>query len=534
MTFDTWDSYNTDEAYKDKGTTAKGLVAAYKKDNPNGTAEDFYSKLNKTWAQDKDGYVKKAVDEAFTVETPKEEKKEEVKETVKETPKTEKATPVSDNRTQQYLNKQDEIAKNAKETALNDIKKDSASNWEELYNTQIRRAEANQNIDDHFIDQLPTFMLKRYTNGEFGDPKSKDAKLRLSYFLLNGVQNKLRQASNLAMANAGKSPQFADTTSEYEKYQNTNLQQGLENRWTKYKADTDAAIKLANKEADNEQDARISVEQLTRDKQANTRWNIMDQNQKLYSIEISREIGKLVGDMDISQLGNFITGAVMNGTMDKDQIVAVGIAKLVQSTPKLIELLLEGNIKNMVLSMVGGDASDVIAGFGGVGGSNNNGNGSSSLTGNLQGYKTIDGNELSFDFADARAGEKIQPVFDDLIERYKKGEIDEATFKQYYDPLYSEAKKHPLSKTIFAKDSDSAIKKANGELLSDLNESFNELNKNAKAGNISVSDYDEQFDNILANAKKYGADKKQIEYIQKNKVSQEKILKAAEKKNKKK
>ena len=89
MTFDTWDSYNTDEAYKDNGTTAKGLVAAYKKDNPNGSAEDFYSKLNKTWAEDKNGYVKSAVDEAFTA--PKAEPKAEEKPVVEEMKQTTEA-----------------------------------------------------------------------------------------------------------------------------------------------------------------------------------------------------------------------------------------------------------------------------------------------------------------------------------------------------------------------------------------------------------------------------------------------------------
>ena len=90
MTFDTFDTYNTDEAYKDKGTTAKGLVAAYKKDNPEGSKDDFYSKLNATWKEDKNGYVKAAVDEAFK-ETPKATETKPVEEKVIEKTVTETA-----------------------------------------------------------------------------------------------------------------------------------------------------------------------------------------------------------------------------------------------------------------------------------------------------------------------------------------------------------------------------------------------------------------------------------------------------------
>ena len=202
MTFDTFDTYNTDEAYKDKGTTAKGLVAAYKKDNPNGTKEDFYSKLNKTWAQDKDGHVKNAVEEAFKVDTPKEEEKvvETVKETAPEETKTEdnkiKASTLSGGE-EQYYNDQKKRSDRAESDALNDIAEKSEYNWQQEYDTMARMSDAYKRIDDKMVEQLPTFMLKRYTDGEFGDPKTSDAKLRLAHFMINGVGTALANASHI-------------------------------------------------------------------------------------------------------------------------------------------------------------------------------------------------------------------------------------------------------------------------------------------------------------------------------------------------
>ena len=536
MTYDTFDSYNTDEAYKDKGTTAKGLVAAYKKDNPNGTAEDFYSKLNKTWAQDKDGHVKNAVAEAFTIEEQKKEEpkpeEEPVEEFIEEDKPEEKdnklTAPSLSKGDKNYINDQRNRSENAEIAELNKISGRSDYNYKSLYDTTSKMSDAYKNIDDKLVAQLPTFMFKRFADGEFGDPKSSDAKLRLAHFMLNGVQSKLKLASNLSMANAGKSPMFSDTQSDWEKYQQSNLAKGLENRWKKYEAETENAIQLASKESMTEQEARHTVEQLTRTQNMNTMWNTMDENQKLYAMEVTKKIGDYIGNMDISELANYIAGAAYEGKMDKDKVVAIGIAKLAENYPDIVDKIKDGSMKDMVMSFIGTGATA------GIGGAKTDSNGNqTNITGNIQNYKTIGGDEVSFDFSDPKAGEKIQSVYDDLIKRYKDGEIDEATFKEYYDPMYAESKKHPGSfKTFFSSGSDKAIQKANSEVRVELDTALSELNKKAKDGDITPSAYKKLFDEYKTKAEKYGASKKELDAITKSMVSDEKILKAADKKAK--
>lgn len=540
MTFDTFDTYNTDEAYKDKGTTAKGLVAAYKKDNPEGSKDDFYSKLNATWKEDKNGYVKAAVDEAFK-ETPKaEEKKETVIETPKKEEVTEKVTetaPKTDDKIktsslgggeEQYYNDQKKRIAKAEGDALNKIDELSDYNWKKEFDTTSAMSEAYKRIDDKLVEQLPTFLLKRYTNGEFGDPKSSDAKLRFAHFMLNGVQSKLKNASNAAAIAAGRSPMFADTTSDYEKYQQSNLAKGMENRWKKYEAETQAAIDLATKEGMKEQEARLAVEQLTRDKQVNTVWNMMDSNQKLYAMEVTKKIGDYLGKMDISELGDFIAGAAYEGTMDKDKVVAIGLAKVIEKTPELIDKIKDEGMKNAVLSLIGGGTS-IAAGVGGSADSNGN---KTNLTGNIQNYKGIDGNEISFDFRDPKAKDKIDGEILKLKEKYANGEIDAETFKAYYDPLYAEGKKHLTSFTTPS--SDSALKVLNNDKLETLESDFKGLNKKAKSGELTLSEYKKQLEELKIDAEKYGATKEMLEYITKEAVPDKTITKALEKKSKKK
>ena len=252
--------------------------------------------------------------------------------------------------TKDYFDKNEKIANDMENRILEGIKKRSNGNWQEAKSTIENLTDTYSNIDKKYINELPTFMYQRYKNGEFGDlndPESKkNAQLRLAHFMINGIGTALSNASNVIK---GKELEQSD----YEKYQNSNLEQGLANRWKVNNAETEEVIKLANKEADNEQDARLTVQQLTRDNTMKAAWNALDQNQKLWSVNVAREIGKMVGDMDISELANFITGSAISGDISKEEVIAVGVASLVAKSPELLEQLPEGGIKNAVKSLLG-------------------------------------------------------------------------------------------------------------------------------------------------------------------------------------
>ena len=262
-----------------------------------------------------------------------------------------------DKHTQSYLNKNDKIAETVEEKQLKRLLEHSDANWKQMTDTSAKVRNAYNDIDDKYIEQLPTFMFRRYQNGEFGDisdtstpegrESKKNAQLRLAHFMINGVGTALANASHIIRKDG------VQEQSDYEKVQGTNLEQGLANRWKKNNAETEEVIKIANKEADNEQDARIYVEQLTRDNMLKSGWNAMDQNQKLYAINVSREIGKMIGDMNVEELSNFITAQALNGNLSEQQAVVVGIASLVSKTPELYEKLPDGSIKNAIKGLLG-------------------------------------------------------------------------------------------------------------------------------------------------------------------------------------
>ena len=251
-----------------------------------------------------------------------------------------------DYRTRDYMDNNKAVANKAKKEALEDIDIDAIKNWEDMYKTADKTVEAYGNIDKKYINELPTFMYQRYKNGEFGDlddPESKkNAQLRLAHFMINGIGTALSNASNVIK---GKELEQSD----YEKYQNSNLEQGLANRWKVNNAETEEVIKLANKEADNEQDARLYVEQLTRDNNLKTAWNAMDQNQKLYAVNVSRKVGELIGDMNIKELANFITASALNGNLSEEQAVVAGLAALVSKSPELLDKMKDGEYKDLLL-----------------------------------------------------------------------------------------------------------------------------------------------------------------------------------------
>ena len=262
-----------------------------------------------------------------------------------------------DKNTKSYLDKNDEIAETVEEKQLKRLLEHSNANWKQMTDTSAKVRNAYNDIDDKYIEQLPTFMFRRYQNGEFGDisdtstpegrESKKNAQLRLAHFMINGVGTALANASHIIRKDG------VQEQSDYEKIQGSNLEQGIANRWKKNNAETEEVIKIANKEADNEQDARIYVEQLTRDNMLKSGWNAMDQNQKLYAINVSREIGKMIGDMNVEELSNFITAQALNGNLSEQQAVVVGLASLVSKTPELLQKMPEGGVKSAVMSLLG-------------------------------------------------------------------------------------------------------------------------------------------------------------------------------------
>ena len=355
-----------------------------------------------------------------------------------ETPKVEeKVTETAPNsafsgNTKEYVEKQNKIADAAEEQMLNDIRKNSAKNWQEEYDSYLKRASAYKNINDHYIENLPKTLKSAYKSGEFGEPGSKDAKQRLAYFVMDNLSSVLKNFSNAAVANAGRSGVFTDTESQWEKMQKTNLENAMENRWQKYKADTEGAIKAVEKEFGNEQDARLAAEQFTRDKKANTYWNMMDQNQKVWALEVTKEIGDLLGGMDTSELANFIAGSAYMGDVNKDELIAIGVAKLANNMPDVLANLPDGNIKDIVFSMIGGNPTDIVAGIGGAGGSKKDGSSGDDLDIGLK-----------MDDADY---DKLESKAKALSADLYNGKISKDEFVKEYDKLVAEMNKHPLYK----------------------------------------------------------------------------------------
>ena len=539
----TFDEYNTDENFDKKESSLDELVKLGIEEGK--TSDEIKTSLSPKWQKSKkigefDNYVKQ-------YSTPKEEPKaEEVTEKVieeekpeepKKEEKTEAPKPKTDtlSRTEKdFIKKQDELNDNGLNAALNDVEGRRAYNWEQQYETGRKAGEAYNRIDDKLIAQLPTFLFRRYQNDEFGDisdtstpegrESKKNAQLRLAHFVLNGVQSKLKNASNAFMITAGKSPIFSDTTSDYEKYQQSNFAKGMENRWKKYGAETQNAIDMVAKETNNEQGARLAAEDIAKDNKLNTRFNMMTTREKADLINIKMEIGKLVGKMDLSEIADFMTGEAINGDLTTDEAIAIGVAQLVKKSPELLKQLPEGKYKDMILGLFGGGSVDtIIASLGGaMGGSDNDETPDnpdsiidekktndkwSNPTGNLRGYKALDGKIYDFNTFESKDGkEKLVRLINDLDYRFRNGEIDAETFRKYREPLYKEAGKHTGIKGM----------KTEEALKWNVQQKLKDLNADTGKGKVTVDSYKETTAKILEMAKDVGMSENEIEKLKKD------------------
>ena len=179
----TFAEYNTDENFN-KPSNAMELVRLGKAEGK--TREDIVNSLSPLWKEDKKGNVKKALDYHFNTEVaPKEKAK--IVEPVTNNTTTVKNTNVDEN----FANRQNAISTNQEDYENERQTEKEKERWNATNERMQKLGESIRKVDDHSIENLPTFIWQRYKNGEFGDlttPEGKkDAKVRLAYFMLNNL-----------------------------------------------------------------------------------------------------------------------------------------------------------------------------------------------------------------------------------------------------------------------------------------------------------------------------------------------------------
>lgn len=507
----TFDEYNTDANYDDDNSSLEKLVEIGLKEGK--TSDEIKSSLSPKWQKSKklgefDNYVTK-------YSKPKTETEKVITEAPKNNTVITEAEPETIKQNNNAANRQNEDSLTQEQIEYQNQLRNKQQAWDNMLDSAGRQSEAIRNIDDHMVEQLPTFMFKRYSDGEFGDPKSKDAKLRLAHFMINGL--------GTALSNMGhkinKDGQMEE--SDYEKYQRTNLEEGMNNRWRKYKEETQAAIDLAKQRGVADEDLNETIAKISSNNRLQASFNRMNEQQKAYALQVMSEIGDDLGNMNDEKFANTLFGLMMTGQdVDYKEAAAMLIYRFIKDPDKREAALSKLGFSGMgslgSLGSLGGDVKNLTAG----------------ASGNLKNYQTIDGETIDFNIMETKGGkEKLRKLMDDLSQRYYDGKIDEETFRKYYEPLYEESRRHMGTGS---RDSNAMIKANNASRLNELEQTFNKLNSDASKGIISIDDYKEQYDNLVANAKKWGANEKMLTSLAKNKKSDEVLKKAIAKAAKKK
>lgn len=414
----TFAEYNTDDYFKNSASSADGLVKTAFKEGK--TREEVENSLSPLWKEDKKGNVKKALDTYYktqtapTVETTTEETTEEVPSL---TPYAEEEVTLK-KRDKEHLDNTNNKGTYQEQKELNKVVDNKENDYDYTFDTMKRSGQMFRNIDDHAMDNLPTFMFRRFQNGEFGDPKGKDAKLRLAYFMINGVGTALQNAS--ASIKGG-----AQQKSDYQTYKDTNMQQGLENRWNKYKQETNHAIELASKRDMTEEEAYDTVKTISRNQRLNTAFNMMNEDQKLYLMNVTKEIGDKIGSFDNKELIDFLTGAAISGDkLTWQEAAAIAVARF---GPDVYKAAKDGKGK------ISGD--DVTAGIGGKG--------------TVKEVKLSDGTVLkSGAMMNKTEAQAMKDKADALLRDYDEGKISKETFKKDYETLVNYSNSHGISKIV--------------------------------------------------------------------------------------
>lgn len=542
----TFAEYNTDENFDKDKSSLDELVKIGLAEGK--TSDEIKNSLSPKWQKSKkigefDNYVSK-----YSAPKAEEKVKEVVKE--KEAPKVEEEKTGIKTSDKNYMNDINAILNEEQKQELQKLSKTSVDAYNRTMENMERSGEAFKRIDDKLIAQLPTFLFKRYANGEFGDvsddttpegrESKKNAQLRLAHFVLNGLQSKLKNASNAAAIAAGRTPMFSDTMSDYEKYQQTNLAQGLENRWNKYKAETDSAVKMVQERNVSEEDALNILNKISMNNRLQNAFNMADANKKAYMIEVLSKVGDKVSNWNDTKFVNALVGAEMTGEDVGNAAALIGTraGEKVLDNLNLIDengnldLSALKNIKDLpgvkdAFQKYGINLDEVNFETAGIGGA-----GSAQTDAPASGVKLSDGTVtdpgtvMTFnDFSE------INKKATDLSDRYYRGEITEEQFRDDYNKLYNLVKQHNIMNKLTGTliDTDKRVAQLKKEKVDYWNKQIDDLNNQAKNGLIKTSDYSDKFAELEKSLLAAGGDAKKTA---KKKLSTGDILKAVDKINK--
>jgi hypothetical protein len=413
----TFAEYNTDDNYDNKNGFESSLEELVKIGKSEGMTKDaIRSSLSPKWQ--KSSKLNK-FDEYYGEETKPTEEKVTEKVIETSTPKKNETTSKISDKDENFIEQTSSIADTSEDKENERQKELETQRWNSTMDRMKKTGEAFRNIDDHMVEQLPTFMFKRYQNGEFGDPKGSDAKLRLAHFMINGLGTALSNMSHVIRKDG------VQEQSDAEKYQQTNLEEGLRNRWNKYKADTQAAIDLAVKEGADEQELQSSVAKISSTNRLNTAFNMMNENQKVYTLRVLSKIGNEIGNMNNKDFVNTLIGFATSGdNLEWQEAAELLIARFGKDALGAIKAADEDGVTK--------DAEEEKAGIGGT----------------ITKTKLSDGTEIT---TSGKLGgmtdedyTKLESKATDLIKKYYNGEIDKETFEKDYGSLYKMMKSHPI------------------------------------------------------------------------------------------
>lgn len=208
-------------------------------------------------------------------------------------------------------------------------------NWNNVLDSAARLGEASKVVNDHYIENLPRGVINAYKKGEFGEPGSSEAKQRLGYFVLDAISSPLKALANGLSRFAGQGDRFADTESQAEKFNKTNLQNALENRWNKYRQDTNNTMDLLKQRGFADEAIQEAIDTVSANNRLQTAFNRATEDQKAYVLEVMTEIGDKIGNMNDTEFVNTIMGmASMGESLDWKEAAGMLVYRFVKDPEK--------------------------------------------------------------------------------------------------------------------------------------------------------------------------------------------------------
>ena len=201
--------------------------------------------------------------------------------------------------------------------SVDNAKNDAIKAFDDAYIEQVSKTKGRtKDIDPHLAERFPHGIIGDYLTGAYGDPKSKEAKMTLAYFIADEMGTRLRNISNSIGGGEFEKGQYKQMAAD-------RIAKATEAHNKRYDAEMESIIKQMGFTQDEENEINATLTKLYANEALKPALQSLSFDNKRRLAELVLKYGK--DEAKLTELGNAAKAMFMLETSTNPEVTMKGI-----------------------------------------------------------------------------------------------------------------------------------------------------------------------------------------------------------------